>query len=67
MNCPECDANMNIPEDAAVGEIVSCGEYDRNRHTDKFKKQLVRPDEMMERVDTYNPIPDEVWKKAKKL
>ena len=26
MNCPECDANMNIPEDAAVGEIVSCGD-----------------------------------------
>ena len=23
MNCPECDANLNIPEDAAVGEIVS--------------------------------------------
>ena len=22
MNCPECDANMNIPEDAAVCEIV---------------------------------------------
>ena len=26
MNCPECDANMSIPEDAAVGEIVSCGD-----------------------------------------
>ena len=28
MNCPECDAKLNIPEDAAVGEIVSspdCG------------------------------------------
>ena len=24
MNCPECDAKLNIPEDAAVGEIVSC-------------------------------------------
>jgi len=24
MNCPECDASLNIPNDAAVGEIVSC-------------------------------------------
>ena len=26
MNCPECDAKLNIPEDAAVGEIVSCAD-----------------------------------------
>ena len=26
MKCPECDANLNIPEDAAVGEIVSCSD-----------------------------------------
>jgi len=24
MNCQECDATLNIPEDASVGEIVSC-------------------------------------------
>ena len=24
MNCPECDANLNIHDDASVGEIVSC-------------------------------------------
>jgi alpha-aminoadipate carrier protein LysW len=24
MNCPECDADINIPDDASVGEIVSC-------------------------------------------
>tara|TARA_B100001146_G_scaffold56047_1_gene49215 strand:+ start:1216 stop:1395 length:180 start_codon:yes stop_codon:yes gene_type:complete len=24
MKCPECDADLNIPDDAAVGEIVSC-------------------------------------------
>jgi alpha-aminoadipate carrier protein LysW len=24
MNCPECDASLNIPDDASVGEIVSC-------------------------------------------
>ncbi|MGB9003646.1 MAG: alpha-aminoadipate/glutamate carrier protein LysW [Nitrosotalea sp.] len=24
MNCPECDANLKIPDDASVGEIVSC-------------------------------------------
>ena len=23
-NCPECDANIAIPEDAVEGEIVSC-------------------------------------------
>ena len=26
MNCPECDAKLNIPEDTSVGEIVSCPE-----------------------------------------
>ncbi len=26
MNCPECDAKLNIPDDASVGEIVSCPE-----------------------------------------
>ena len=26
MKCPECDADLNIPEDAAVGEIVSCSD-----------------------------------------
>jgi len=26
MNCPECDAKLNIPEDAAVGEIVYCSD-----------------------------------------
>ena len=24
MNCPVCDAKLNIPDDATVGEIVSC-------------------------------------------
>jgi len=24
MNCPECDADIGIPDDAAAGEIVSC-------------------------------------------
>lgn len=24
MNCPECDAILNIQEDASVGEIISC-------------------------------------------
>ncbi len=26
MNCLECDAPINVPEDADVGEIVSCPE-----------------------------------------
>ena len=26
MKCPECDAVLSIPDDAAVGEIVSCGD-----------------------------------------
>jgi alpha-aminoadipate carrier protein LysW len=26
MNCLECDASISIPNDAAVGEIVSCPE-----------------------------------------
>ena len=25
-NCPECDANITIPDDAVEGEIVTCGE-----------------------------------------
>lgn len=24
MECPECDAEIKIPDDASVGEIVSC-------------------------------------------
>ena len=24
MNCPECDAKLNIPDDAIQGEIISC-------------------------------------------
>jgi alpha-aminoadipate carrier protein LysW len=26
MNCLECDAAINVPDDASVGEIVSCPE-----------------------------------------
>jgi alpha-aminoadipate carrier protein LysW len=26
MNCSECDAAINVPDDASVGEIVSCPE-----------------------------------------
>ena len=25
-NCPECDANIGIPDDAVEGEIVTCPE-----------------------------------------
>jgi len=25
-NCPECDAEITIPEDAVDGEIVTCAE-----------------------------------------
>ena len=25
-NCPECDANIEIPDDAVEGEIVTCPE-----------------------------------------
>ena len=26
MTCPECDAALAVPGDAAVGEIISCGD-----------------------------------------
>lgn len=26
MKCSECDAGINVPDDASVGEIVSCPE-----------------------------------------
>ena len=26
MKCPECDADLSIPDDATIGEIVSCGD-----------------------------------------
>lgn len=26
MKCSECDATINVPDDASVGEIVSCPE-----------------------------------------
>lgn len=24
LNCEECDAEINLPEDSSIGEIVSC-------------------------------------------
>lgn len=24
MNCPECDAGIEVPDDAMVGELISC-------------------------------------------
>ncbi|MEM2926077.1 MAG: alpha-aminoadipate/glutamate carrier protein LysW/ArgW [Candidatus Bathyarchaeia archaeon] len=24
VKCPECDGNINVPDDAVLGEIVSC-------------------------------------------
>ena len=26
INCPECDASINVPEDASAGEILSCAD-----------------------------------------
>lgn len=26
MNCPECDAVLGIPDDADMGEIISCSD-----------------------------------------
>ena len=26
MKCQECDASLNIPDDASVGEIISCSD-----------------------------------------
>ncbi|CAD6524684.1 alpha-aminoadipate/glutamate carrier protein LysW [Candidatus Nitrosarchaeum limnium] len=26
MKCQECDATLNIPDDASVGEIISCSD-----------------------------------------
>ena len=28
-NCPECDANITIPDDAVEGEIVTCRSEER--------------------------------------
>jgi len=36
MKCPECDADLSIPNDAAVGEIVSCSDCGA---TMKFQKR----------------------------
>ncbi len=30
-NCPECDAGINVPEDAVEGEIVTCAECGASR------------------------------------
>lgn len=43
-------------------EVFDCGEYDRTRHAKRFAKQLERPEAMEYGVDTYNPIPEEVYK-----
>ena len=40
-NCTECDANVNIPNDAVEGEIVTCAEcgasYELVKNSDGFE------------------------------
>ena len=40
-NCAECDANVNIPNDAVEGEIVTCAEcgasFELVKTTDGFE------------------------------
>ena len=40
-NCAECDANVNIPNDAVEGEIVTCAEcgasFELGKTTDGFE------------------------------
>jgi len=41
-NCPECDANITIPEDAVNDEIVTCAEcgasFELTKTSDGFEK-----------------------------
>ena len=52
MNCPECDANLNIPDDAAVGEIVSCADcgadYEIAKKSQVFLEPIVLPKDIRE-------------------
>lgn len=41
MNCPECDATLNIPEDASVGEIVSCPDCGADFEISKKADQML--------------------------
>ena len=50
-NCPECDANMTIPDDAVEGEIVTCPDcgasYELIKASECFdvtQAQIVRED-----------------------
>ena len=41
MNCPECDATLNIPDDVSVGEIVSCPDCGADFEISKKMDQML--------------------------
>ena len=47
MKCPECDAELNIPEDTAVGEIVSCSDcgadYEISKSAPQSLHEIISP------------------------
>ncbi|CAD7922865.1 unnamed protein product [Amoebophrya sp. A120] len=48
-------------------EVWNCGEYDRVRDRERFVRQVQRPANMDFRIDSYSPIPAEVWKRARQV
>ncbi|CAD7937671.1 unnamed protein product [Amoebophrya sp. A25] len=49
-------------------EIWNCGEYDRVRDEERFLvNRIARPDKMDFRISGENPIPNEVWKRARRV
>ena len=50
-NCPECDAEITIPEDAVDGEIVTCAEcgasFELAKGSDGFE---LKPAQLLERT-----------------
>ncbi len=50
-NCPECDAGINVPDDAVEGEIVTCAEcgasFELAKTSDGFE---LKPAQTVERT-----------------
>lgn len=48
-------------------EIWECGEYDRSKDAEVFKVEKERPRLNADMKDPYCPIPQDVWRKSRKL
>jgi len=46
VKCPECDANIHIPDDAVSGEIVSCPDCGLELEVKEIQGDMVETQEL---------------------